>query len=324
MSGVWKPRASAIGSYMRCEWRAVHDRLIFEGKIPAPQRDPSESAGYASLGNCGHFVLQDGLRCQFGPRDVKNIDLDKVMQDGTVLGREEKEFAEYCDEFFAGDLDATIAAYKSGDPKIYQPLPSEWQEAATLFGGNMELTQQKVRDTATLAAAKVPKTPDNKPWLCETSLENEYLTGHTDFLSQCYTQVGDLKTTAKPPNHGWIKYEHLAQLAAYHLLTGCKQTWILYVDSMRAMWATLIWVDWTQPGKKAYAEQVEAYCKYLMSDAVFEHAIPRIGSHCSETWCPYRKICYQEMMPPPGIVFDVNATKKLSGQLTWGGKVMGA
>lgn len=318
----WKPRASSIGSYMRCEWRALQDRLVYEGKLPKEHREDSSAKGYASLGNCGHFTLQDGLRCQFSPRD--DVDLDRIVDlPEDDLTHAEKEFCEYAEAFFDRDLDATLAAYRAGDPRAFQPLPSEWEEASTLFGKDVEATKVKVRALATLAAAKVPRTPDGKPWLCETSLENDYVTGHTDFLSQCSTQVGDLKTTARPPNHGWIKYEHLAQLAVYHLLTGCKTTWILYVDSMRQAWTTLIWVDWTQPGKKKYAEQVESYCKYLMSDAVFEHAIPRLGSHCGETWCPYRKTCYQEMMPAQGITYDAAAAARPTGTLMWGGQAMG-
>ncbi len=320
----WKPRASAIGSYMRCELRALQDRLFHEGELPAEVvREESDMKSYASLGSCGHFTLQDGTRCLFAPRESSFVNFDRLLDPAAPLTEEERKFCSYADLAFDGDLDATLAAYKAGDPRIFQPLPVEWTNASELFGNDIALTREKVRATASLAASKMPTAPDGKPWICESSFENDLMTGHTDFWSQCGTVVGDLKTTSKPPNHGWIKYEHLAQLAGYHLLTGCTKSWILYVDSMRAAWATLIWVDWTRPGHQRYAQQVADYCKLLMSPAIFDVAIPRIGSHCSETWCPYRKCCYQDMMPPPGIVHDAISAKRPTGQLQWGGKVMG-
>lgn len=313
----WKPRSSSIGMYLQCEWRGLQDRLFHEGRLPEHDREPFDSPN-ASLGNCGHFTLQDGLRCQFSPRDHDFFNAERLLAENIEFNHEEKEFLEYAETFFEGDIDATIAAYKAGDPRIYQPLPSEWIDASQLFAGDIEITREKVRATASLAASRVPKSPDGKPWLCETLLENDYLTGHTDFLSQDYTVVGDLKTTAQPPNHGWIKYEHLGQLAAYHLLTGCKTSWVLYVDSMRASWVTVVWVDWSKPGLQRYAEQVKDFCKHLMSDAIFDSAVPRLGSHCSKTWCSYRKTCYQEMMPAAGTVFDAAASKRPTGQLQWG------
>ncbi len=320
----WKPRASSIGNYIRCEWRALQDRLIDDGSIPAPMRLPSShrkprESPNAALGNCEHFVLQDGIRCEFGPRDTRYLDFDKIeTAPFEQLSREEKEFVEYCRTFFDNDIDATEAAYKAGESRIYQPLPSEWKYASELFGNSLEVTQQKVREVALLGASKVPTTPDGKPWLSETELENDILTGHTDFLSQCRTVVGDLKTTARPMTHAWIKYEHLAQMASYHILTNCKKTWVLYLDSMRAAWSVMVWIDWTLPGMQRYAEQVADFCKLLMSDKIFDVAMPRLGEHCSSTWCAYHDSCYSEMMPPKGILFDATASKRATGTFSWG------
>ncbi len=322
----WKPRASSIGNYLRCEWRALQDRLIDDGTIPAPMRLPEShrekrESPNAALGNCEHFTLQDGIRCEFGPRDTTYLDFDKMeVAPFEQLSREEKEFVEYCQAFFDGDMDATEESYKKGESRIYQPLPSEWTHASELFGNNVDLTKEKARAVATLGASKMPLSPDGKPWLSETHLENDILTGHTDFLSQDYSVVGDLKTTAKPMTHAWIKYEHLAQIVAYHLLTGCKKAWVLYLDSLRASWSVLVWVDFTTPGLQRYAEQISDYCRLLMSDKIFEVAVPRLGSHCSETWCPYGKTCYQEMMPKPGIFYNALEAKRATGQLVWGGK----
>ncbi len=315
----WKPRSSSIGYYMQCEDRARQDRMYYEGTLPDHVRPPFDSPK-ASLGNCGHFVLQDGIRGVFSPRDCA-FDFDRLTEASAEgLTDEEKQFGEYCDAFFDGDIDATIDAYKRGDPKIYQPLPSEWTDASRLFGHDIEITREKVRATATLAGAKVPRTPDDKPWLCETSLENEYLTGHTDFLSQDFTIVGDLKTTSKPVDRGRIKTEHMAQLASYHLLTGCQKSWILYVDSMRAAWSTLIWVDWTKAGPKRYAQHVKNFCEFLMSDLIYDLAFPRLGKHCGDGWCPFQSTCYNDIVPPPGTLYEVAKAKRATGQLVWGGK----
>jgi hypothetical protein len=68
---VWRPRASAIGYYASCNYRAAFDRALAEGAADAEvagavaEKEATPSP-YADLGTCIHFTLQDGLRCVWG------------------------------------------------------------------------------------------------------------------------------------------------------------------------------------------------------------------------------------------------------------------
>jgi hypothetical protein len=178
-----------------------------------------------------------------------------------------------------------------------------------LFGRDMDLTQRRVRDSAALAATMLPKSPDGGPWRSEDELENEYLTGHTDFLAGDESIIGDLKSTSKPPPNGRIKHEHLVQIVGYKLLKPrAKRAFVLYVDSQRAGWATLIWVNFETPSMQFYIERVREFCLMLMSDHLLSVAYPNLGPHCRDTWCGYPKGCHDLYMPGPGAEF--NATMK--------------
>lgn len=298
MTKPWKPRASSLGYYLKCLWRAANDRKIHEGELPKPPEQDDTTA--ADLGSCGHFTLQDGLRCQF-PRAAR-------LQD-------DPEVIEACADHFQGNLAATLAAFAVGDPRCFAPSHKQWLSAACKWGGNLDVTKERVRAMATVAAGKVPRAPDGKPWLAEAAFENEFTSGHVDFLSQDHSMLGDLKTTAKPPLGNWIKPEHLAQLTAYHLMTGCKRAWVLYVDSTHQSWVTLVWVDFTTDGMKFYADQIADFCRLLVSDRLFEVAYPSIGDHCIHAWCKHRVGCYDQIMPPRGSFVNVTLAHRPTGPI---------
>jgi hypothetical protein len=161
----------------------------------------------------------------------------------------------------------------------------------------------------------MPKSPDGKPWEAEASWELPYLTGHTDFTSQCRTMGGDLKTTARPPDGGEIKDEHLAQVACYYLMTGIPLWWVLYVDSQAAKWSTLVWVDFNRPDRQFYAEQVQSFCQMLMSPLLEQVAYPSVGKHCEKSWCPYELSCAAKIRPPKGVYHDAVAARRLTGRI---------
>jgi len=306
----WKPRASALGGYMRCTWRAVQDRKVYEGELPIPEERPSP--GNSDLGTCGHFTLQDGLRCLFPKRQlVRDIDAflmdldqrDALGQDYDLAG-DEQHLVDIACEFFGGDVGAAYGAFLAGDSRCYQPRLVDWKLAAKLFNNDLALTQTVVRATATLAAGKMPVPADGQPYLAEEEWENEYVTGHTDFRTQDGVCVGDLKTTGKPPKGGWMNPDHLPQMAAYHLLTGCQRVWVLYVDSLKAKWANVVWVDFTKPEMQFYAEQVADFCRFIMGPDVLKHTYPVVGDHCTRTWCRHTVDCFKVFMPPPGRVYN--------------------
>jgi len=319
----WKPRCSSLGAYSNCLWRAAQDRLVAMGELPPPP--PQESTANASLGTCGHFTLQDGLRCEF-PKKWLNVNLDEFADyldkaeasktfDRNNCLPDQLELLDLADEYFAGDLFEAHAALAKGDPRCYQPTKAEWEDAAKLWNGNLDHTRERVRATASLAAARVPPLPNGETWLAEEEFENDFTSGHTDFRRRDNSVLGDLKTTGKPPKGGWMKPDHLMQVTGYHLLTGAPRAWVLYVDSLRAAWVNVVWIDYTTDAMKFYAEQVEAFCRFLMSDKLLDVCFPNIGDHCVTSWCKYRHECYSRIMPPPGSLYNLSIARKSSGPI---------
>jgi hypothetical protein len=320
----WRPRASSLGVYSSCLWRAVQDRLVYEGQQAEPPKQDDTSA--ASLGTCIHFTLQDGIRCNFPAKrlveDVGSfaLKINKLEDEGqpldaTTLTPGEVTLLEATDEHFDRDLSAADQAFRVGDPRCFQPTKIEWEDAAKLWSGNIDICREQVRTAASLGAARVPPLPAGQRWSAEDELENEYTTGHTDFLSPDRKVLGDLKTTAKPPQGGWIKPAHLMQMTAYHLLTGAERCWVLYLDSMKGRWVNIVWIDFLTDGMKFYAEQVEAFCRFLMSDKLFDVAYPNLGDHCVYSWCRYKSTCYSTIMPRPGSLYNLSIARKAVGPI---------
>ncbi len=127
--------------------------------------------------------------------------------------------------------------------------------------------------------------------------------------------LGDLKTTAKPPQGGWLKPAHLLQMTAYHRLTDAERAWVLYLDSMKGQWVNTVWIDFTTDAMKFYADQVEAFCRFLMSDRLFDAAYPNLGDHCVYSWCRYKADCYSKIMPPPGTLYNLSIARKATGPI---------
>ncbi len=268
-TGPWRPRASSVGYYMKCLWRATQDRMRHEGTLPEGLWAPQDDTSYADLGTCIHFTMQDGTRCRF-----------------------------------------------PGPPADHAPTPEEWISASQRFVGNMEVTRERVRESATLGAQQLPKTPTNEPWLSEWYFENEYTTGHIDFLSPCHQIVGDLKTTSQPPVNSRVKPEHQAQMICYHLLTGAPKGFVLYIDSMKAHWATLCWIDFTKPDVAFFVEQVKSFCQFLMSDMLPAVAFPNLDhTNCPKCFCPYKHSCYEKYAFPPGREYSAISARRPVGKI---------
>ena len=267
----WKPRASSLGYYMKCLWRAAQDRLIHEGKLDPRMKEPQDDTSYADFGTVIHFALQDGTRCTF-----------------------------------------------PGPAASHAPTQAEIQSASKLFASDLELMNQRARQCAALAMTMLPKSPDGLPWRAEDELENDILTGHTDFFSQDGSTLGDLKSTSKPPPKGKVKTEHLVQVCGYKLLRPtAKRAFVLYVDSMRAAWATLIWIDFTKPAMQFYLERVHEFAAMLMTDKLLDVAYPNLGDHCQSTWCPYPASCYKAYMPGPGSEYQAAVARRPVGQMAF-------
>jgi len=268
----WKPRASGMGSYLACNYRAAFDRAIHEGLFTLEKEAKAEIAGkkvsspYAAFGTWAHFYLQDALRCEF---------------DG---GREK-----------------------------HLPTDEDKQGAAALHGGDLAATESAVRHVATNAAKHMPLPRDGRPWRAETACSARYLQGHLDFLSQDFLDIVDLKTASRKPPGDRPKPEHIAQVcgaypALVHEQFGVwpERAHILYVGS-DGLWAMLVTIDLQTEERKQYIQQTIDYCNFLRSKTFMGIAMPNLGSHCSDMWCPYTSLCKNKLMPAPSEVFEHGA-----------------
>jgi hypothetical protein len=97
-------------------------------------------------------------------------------------------------------------------------------------------------------------------------------------------------------------------MVAYWLLTEKRPTkgYVLYVDTQKSAWSLLCPLDYGSAGIQDIAKQIEGYLSYLMSARLASDCVPRLGSHCSEEFCPYRARCKDVYVPPPG---DIDETK---------------
>lgn len=214
------------------------------------------------------------------------------------------------------ELQDGIRCLFPGPSKDHAPTEAEWISASWHFGNDMARTRAQVRASAQVAASALPPSPDRQPWFSEDELENELVTGHTDFLSQDETMIGDLKTTAKPPVNGRAKYEHLVQMVCYKLLVPTAQRgFILYVDSQRAAWTTLVWIDFNTPGMLFFTEKVAEFLAFLCTDMLPIVAFPNLGDHCSSTWCGYNGGCHNMIVPPRGIDYNVAIARRPTGPM---------
>lgn len=260
----WRPRASNLGAFIACDQRAAFERAIAEGTIVLTPEAQAAVEEAKKSSNYADF----GTCAHFH------------LQDG-------------------------LRCVFPSDSKDHAPAPEEFANASTLFGGDTAATELAIRECALLGARHMPPSPDGKPWLTEAEFKTADLSGHIDFLSQCLSVIGDLKTTSRPPEGNRVKPEHLIQLCAYYLLilwtkgVQAQKAFVLYVSS-KADWAMIVWVDFQTPEMQEYIASVARYVKFLRSKGLYDAAVPRIGKHCSDGWCPFKALCRDKLQPPPG------------------------
>lgn len=180
------------------------------------------------------------------------------------------------------------------------PTPEQWSNASILFGGNLDSTKRAAFASASLAASQLPKLAAGVTWRAEVREKNRWTQGTIDLLSSDGEELWDLKTTSKPPLGGAIKAPHLYQLMTYQWLRKSppKRGGIVYVDAIAASWSYGMPVDFQDEAMIELTEHVSQYAKYLRSNRLFAHAVPRVGSHCSDDWCPYTTICKHRFLKP--------------------------
>jgi hypothetical protein len=323
----WRPRASGVGNYLACLWRAANDRAIYEGTITNEQAQEIgnwESTGNAPHGTIIHWTTQVGIGCVFPPREPTAAEVEEAAEhfvDGAAFGDP---------QIWADAKDAALYAFRTGNPKAYAPPAADWAKAlgqkggATpaeqgLFRGNEENQKRSIAAASQMLANDLPRAADGRPWQAEVLVEADWVSGHIDLLSHDGVEVGDIKTTAKPPEMGgYLKPGYLAQIVIYGRLTGSRKAFIEYVDSMQGRWTYRVNVDLTAPARIEYGNQLEGFCRFLMSDTLWAVAYPNLGSHCRDTWCPYRRSCADRIFPTPGKWYDAVKAFRPSGMVAIG------
>jgi len=194
-------------------------------------------------------------------------------------------------------FDGMGCAFDRNEP----PTDAQWQNASILFGGNLDRTKQAAFAAATLAASHLPKP---RVWRAEVRASSRWTQGTIDLLTEDGTELWDLKTTSKPPLGGNIKAPHLYQLLTYRLLCKSKKRpmpktgGVIYVDAIGASWCHAMSIDYEDEALVELSDQIEQYTRYLRSNQLFKHAVPRIGTHCSEDWCPFVSVCRNRFIKP--------------------------
>jgi hypothetical protein len=184
-------------------------------------------------------------------------------------------------------------------PGMMEPM---WLKAQELFKDREEL-EAVVSRAVEFAAGIFPKALDGKPWVAEPEDALTDLTGHLDFESQDLSEIIDLKTTARKPDHGRLKPLHLYQLVSYWELRGrkAKTGRILYVDSLKGDWAIMSDpVDFQSDAIAFFAEGMAERRKDIFNGTKRFFPVP--GDHCKSGFCSYRnsRVCYSGLVPPGG------------------------
>jgi hypothetical protein len=314
----WRPRASGLGNYLACLWRCANDRAIYEEKITDDQAKAIgdfEQTAYAPHGSIIHWTTQVGIGCVFPPREPTAAEAEEAA------------------EHFNGNVEAAAQAFRTGDPRAYAPPAADWAKALGqrdykteaekgLFSGDQERQKQAIAAASQMLANRLPRARDGRPWQAEVAVGADWITGHIDLLSHDNAEIGDIKTTAKPPEMGaYLKPGYLVQVIIYGRLRQSRHAFIEYVDSMQGRWAARVDVDLMVPERLAFADHLESFCRFLMSDQLWAVAYPNIGPHCRDTWCPYQKSCSKKLFPAPGIFYDMTKALRPSGVVSLGGPV---
>jgi hypothetical protein len=329
----WRPRASGLGNYLACLWRCANDRAIYEGAITddqAKEMGDFEQTAYAPHGSIIHWTTQVGIGCVFPPREPTPAEVEEAAEHFV----DEAAAVAGSPQTWEDAKDAAAHAFRTGNPKAYAPPAADWAKALGragpdvpvneqgLFKGDEQRQKQAIAAASQMLANRLPRARDGKPWQAEVAVEADWITGHIDLLSHDDVEIGDIKTTAKPPEMGgYLKPGYLVQVIVYGRLKRSRRAFIEYVDSLQGRWSCRVDVDLTVPERQAFGDQLEAFCRFIMSDQLWQVAYPNIGAHCRDTWCPYQKSCAKKLFPAPGIFYDVTKAMRPSGVVAIGGLV---
>ena len=143
MSTKWKPRSSQLGGYLNCSYRAAFDRALAEGLMELEPKEAEVvaaarvSSPAASFGTWAHFVLQDGLGCEFeGGREAHKPAPEVVVSATSIYANDFEATAAAVRQC------ATIAAKHMPIPKDGRPWLAEASCTTSFLSGHLDFLSQ--------------------------------------------------------------------------------------------------------------------------------------------------------------------------------------
>lgn len=266
-------RSSKTGLYAACGRALSFDRQITEGTVD-PEADlglpPDVFRGSppADWGTIVHWYSQTALRAEF-KGDAK-------------LG------------------DFTYTGFNQAAADAAKFTPQQWASATTLFS-NEQVAERTLVKAATMLISRLPRK--DAKWMAECSgVIPGLLSGHIDLISDDLDDIIDIKTTGRIPEDGKIEYKYLWQLVSYALLVAHHtgkipaRAHIVYVDRHAE------WVLRTKPlefdrGPGLAMLQHHMNRLHRMKDRAQDRDEPNPGKHCDDSFCPYRTICRDSLIP---------------------------
>ncbi len=257
----WKPRASQIGHYMSCSYRAAFDRAYHEQLLDLSPEDLAQveeakkSSPYADLGTCIHFHLQDGIRAKFPPGDHAPT-VEQRLNASTL---------------FKGNLETLDTVVRNAAIMASKHLPAldqgvgwlaEAEVKTKVFTGHIDLLSEDYK------------------WL-------------VDLKTTSKPPVGRLK----PAHFAQTLTYHYAVEEGLGIIVPWIR--VLYVDSVGGgSWAVPVDVEVTNEVRE-FREKVIGFAAMLRTATLWKVAVPSIGGACEE-WCPYTHVCRDKYLPAGG------------------------
>ena len=254
----WRPRASQLGHYMACSYRACYDRAWHEEalELTAEQRAAIEAAKasspYADLGTCIHHHLQAGIRASF-PRGEDPPTPEQRLNASSLVN---------------GNLDRLDQTIRASAVKAAQSLPCQ-REAG---GWEAELSVHVREGSGHIDLLTV---------------DNEWM---VDLKTTSKPPVGRMK----PAHLAQVLFYHYA--LEQDLGRVAKNICVLYVDSMAGAWAVPVNIDPLSEAMQEYRKHAVEYAGMLATKSLYKLAVPQIGGACEE-WCPYVSLCRDRFLP---------------------------
>lgn len=249
----WRPRASQLGYYIGCGYRAAFDRALAQGLIELPPEAMAvveaakQSGPHADLGTIIHWMTQNALKAKFP---------------GTT-GAEAHRFT-----------------------------PEQLANAAALFDGNIERCMKQAQAAAARLVTVIGPRDTwlaepalSRPWMTGhvdllDPVAGELVDIKTTSKPPYYTHI--------PPAH---MAQVLAYVEALHEQGVIVQkVRVVYVDAQASQWWMDCPIDPLCDEMMEYRKMVRGYAKRLQKASFMEDAVPNLGDPC-EKWCPYVGLC---------------------------------